>query len=585
MSTVALRFGATDDGLTAQFRRVSGLMSTFERESARVSKAAAGAFGGLNSELTRLAQVGTAVFAVKQVLDFADGLTKAAAQTGIAVESLQRLQFIAGQVGSSTDSITRSITRLQVTLVSAGEGSAQAAQALGRLGIPVQQFLDLAPDEQFQRVAQQIAAIENPAERAAAAVGLFGKGGAELLPVLVQTGEQLDTIQEQLAGLGGTVSEGAVVAVDDLGDALGRLKIGAVNLGTELLSLVAGPLTATLDTFNELVGSVRILAGGGGELERLNRQIDILSEARESIPLFFNFGYVDGGGLVLGKSELDKAIDDLLRKRNELAGGTSNALKFDDIQLDVPQPAIPDLSAPARPREATPEERRIAAENAGPATLNLLNEQFQLEQVATQAHLDALLAQYGTFGDFRVQQESAIGGALVALREEFGVQEINFEELKAASIADIQTSLATSGLQIATALFGQNKKVALAVAAINIGVGATEALKLPFPANLAAVAKVLAQGAQLTARIRSASIGGGGGFGGASGGGVSQTAGVENRPEAAGASERTGTQIFIQGYIGDRQVREMVDALRREIDRDVVIIPSNSRQAFELRGE
>jgi hypothetical protein len=585
VADVALRFGATDDGLTAQFRRVSNQLSNFERESNRVGTAVSGTFARLGSTIAGIAASG---FAVREVLQFADGLTKAAAQTGIAVESLQRLQFIAGQVGASTDSITRSITRLQVTLVSAGEGSAQAAQALGRLGIPVQDFINLAPDEQFQRVAQQLAGIQNPAERAAAAVGLFGRGGAELLPVLVQTGEQLETIQGQLSGLGGTVSESAVVAVDDLGDALGRLKIGAVGLGTELLALVAGPLTTTLDTFNELIGSVRILAGGGGELEQLNRQIDILSEARDSIPIFFNFGYVDSGGLVLGKSELDKALDDLIRKRDDLRNpARAPTVDLSNISADIPQPDIPDLSPRTQQRQPTPEELRNRAGLADTSPFNQLNvEQFELQEVANQAHLDRLLEQQRVYAQNIVLTGEESASALALLRQEYGIQEINFEELKSATIQDIQSSLALSGLQIATAIFGQNKKVAIAVAALNIAVGATEALKLPYPANILAVAKVLAQGAQLMSRIRSANIGSGGvgGVGGGAGGGV----GSSTEPAAAaapvGASERTGAQIYITGYIGDRQVREMVDALRKEMDRDVVIIPSSSRQAIELRG-
>jgi hypothetical protein len=582
VADVALRFAATDNGLDAQFRRVSGQLANFERESNRVGTAVTNSFARIGTAIAGIAVSG---FAIREVLQFADGLTKAAAQTGIAIEGLQRLQFIAGQVGSSTDAITRSIGRLQVTLVSAGEGSAEAAKALERLGIPVQDFISLAPQQQFEKVAKQIAGIKDPADRAATAIGLFGRGGAELLPVLAQTGEQLETIQGQLSGIGGVVSEEAVVAVDDLGDALGRLKTGTVNLGTELLSLVAGPLTTTLDTFNELIGSVRILTGGGGELERLDRQIDILSEARESIPIFFNFGYVDQGGLVLGKSELDKALQDLIRKRNELANGPKlPSVDVSGQTPDISAPDIPDFSAKAKPRDPTPAELRLQSLQDQPATLNLLNENFELEQVATQAHIDALIAQYGEFGNFRINQESVIGSALVALREQYGVQEIGFEELKAATIQDIQASLATSGLQIATALFGQNKKVALAVAAINIGVGATEALKLPFPANLAAVAKVIAQGAQLTQRIRSASIGGGGGFGGVSGGGVTASPEPAAAAAPAGATSNAATNVYISGFISRAVVDDLVEVLRGEGDRDVTLFGGNSRQALEFAG-
>jgi hypothetical protein len=122
------------------------------------------------------------------------------------------------------------------------------------------------------------------------------------------------------------------------------------------------------------------------------------------------------------------------------------------------------------------------------------------------------------------------------------------------------------------------------VAAINIGVGATEALKLPFPANLAAVAKVIAQGAQLTQRIRSANIGGGGGFGGVSSGGVGHPETPQRLRPSRGRRERSATNVYINGVVDRRVMDQLVTALRDEMDRDVVIIPGNSRQAIELRG-
>lgn len=590
MADVALRFGATDEGLTAQFRRVSQQLSTFERESSRVGQAISASFGKLGAVVGGITLIG----ATREVLNFADGLTKASAQTGIAVESLQRLQFIAGQVGSSTESIAKSVNRLQVTLVNAGEGSAQATEALSRLGIPIQEFLNLAPDKQFQRVAEQIAAIQNPAERTAAAISLGFKG--EVIPALVQTGEQLQVIQGQFSALGGEVSTTAVEAVDNLGDSLGRLKTASISLGTELLGLVSGPITDTIDGINGIIGSVRILAGGGGELERLNRQIDILTESRDSIPIFFNFGYVDQGGLVLGKSELDTAINELIAKRDELVNGTPAAgggsrgpstrkgLLRDLGDLSK-APKTGGATAPvASTRELTPEEKRAAADAKGPVGLDFSKDNFTLVEAANQAHIDELVRQWGEFASIRVEQQTVMGSALAALRQEYGIQEINFEELKAASITDIQASIATSGLQIATALFGQNKKVALAVAAINIGVGATEALKLPFPANLAAVAKVLAQGAQLTARIRSASIGGGGGFGGAVGSGsASPAAEPAAASAAAGATSKSATTIYISGFISRNVVDDLVTALRNEGDRDVTIFGSDSRQALDFQ--
>jgi hypothetical protein len=101
-----------------------------------------------------------------------------------------------------------------------------------------------------------------------------------------------------------------------------------------------------------------------------------------------------------------------------------------------------------------------------------------------------------------------------------------------AAVASVGTAAAStmsgnvqSILQSMSTLFTGSKKIALALAAVNIGIGLSEALKLPFPASLAALAKVGAEGARIMSGIQGASPGGGGGGfsrgGGGGGGSVS----------------------------------------------------------------
>lgn len=581
MSDVALRFGATDDGLTAQFRRVSNQLSNFEREAGRVGAGVSRAFTSLGA-----AVAGVSFAAItRQLIQFSEEIKGAAERTGISMSAIQRLGFVASQTGAELTSITKSVNRLQLSLVTAGEGSAQAEQALGRLGIPVQDFIRLAPDQQFERVAQRIASIEDPAQRAAAAIGLFGRSGADLLPTLLATGNELEKLDRAFVTIGGPVSDKAIKQVDQIGSSFGATALAAKSLGTELLAIISPVIVSGLDGLSTLLGSIRFAARGfkgDNEAVNLSNQIDDLTNKAIAFKNALN---------PEGRRRFKEISDEIAVLQRQLDAlnetGSFIAPKLTALSLDTSGIKAPSINGiPSGPREPTPEERRVAADAKMPYGFDFSAENFELAEVANQAHIDELVRQWGEFATIRVDQESVMGSALAALRQEYGVQEINFEELKSATITDIQASLATSGLQIATALFGQNKKVALAVAAINIAVAATEALKLPFPANLAAVAKVLAQGAQLTQRIRSTSIGGGGGFGGgaAGGGAVSQTTGADNRPVAEGASDRSATNIYITGYIGDRQVKEMIDRLRTEMDRDVVLIPANSRQAIELRG-
>ena len=581
MADVALRFGATDDGLTAQFRRVSSQLSNFERESTRVGAAATSAFSRLATVVAGVSFVAVG----RQLVQFAGELKDASERTGIAIDSIQRLNFIAGQTGAELGRVTGAVNRLQLSLVTAGEGSAQASQALSRLGIPVQDFINLAPDQQFERVATQIASIQDSAERTTTAIGLFGRSGADLLPTLLATGNELEKLDRLFVSIGGPVATDVVESVDQIGDSFDATLLAAKSFGTELLGLVSPAIIAGFDGLSTAIGALRFaFRGFEGENEaaNLSNQIDTLRGKAQAFQNALN----PEGRRRFG--ELSAEIEVLQRQLDALTEtGSFVAPRLQQVAVDLSNIVAPQINFPqaAGPAQPTPEELRNQAGLADTSPFNQLNvEQFELQEVANQAHLDRLLDQQRVYAESLVVVGEESASALAQLRQEYGVQEINFEELKSATIQDIQASLATSGLQIATALFGQNKKVALAVAAINIGVGATEALKLPFPANLAAVAKVIAQGAQLTQRIRSANIGGGGGFGGVSAGGVSASAESPAAAAPAGAQSNAATNIYINGFISRAVVDDLVDVLRSEGERDVTLFGSNSRQALEFSG-
>ena len=231
MSDVALRFGARDDGLNAQFIKTGKDLDALQGRVTRASTAISASFGTI---ATAAAAIGFGKL-IGDALEFADQLEAATARTGISVEGLQKLQLVAKTTSGDLGTITAAISRMQVQLSSVGEGSADAEKALARLHIPIGDFFALKPDEQFEKVAVAIANIDDPAKRTAAAVGIFGKSGAELLPVLISTGAELEKVSAQLVDMGGAVSKDAIDKVDDLpGECVDLVEDGGVGVATQI---------------------------------------------------------------------------------------------------------------------------------------------------------------------------------------------------------------------------------------------------------------------------------------------------------------------------------------------------------------
>ena len=577
MSDVALRFGARDDGLNAQFARMSRDLDTLQGKVSKTSSAIGASFRTIGAAA---AAIGLGKL-VGDSIQFADELQKASGRTGIAVEGLQRLQFIAAQTSGDIGSITSAINRMQNQLTLAGEGSDSAAKALARLQIPVSQFSALRPDEQFNRVAVAISQIPVPAERTAAAIGLFGRSGAELLPVLVSTGTELEKVSVQFDSIGGPVSEQAISKVDDLGDAFGRLKIATTNLSTELLALVAKPLTSAIDKIGQFLGGLRIAAVGGTDrIVNLTDRVEDLRGAIQGIESTSFFGFADKDRRAI--QEINAEIRELLFQQRELAGLNPSPIAkipgIDPSSVSLPSGVLDALARNQTVLDGGTAQQRRENGLSGPSpeVVRALEEK-DLLTVINQEKLDELIRQQQEHAIESMRIESEAAQFKADVRETFGLQEITFERAKNLTILGLVG-------QIFPALAAHNSKLAKIQQAIAIattiwdtGRAIMRAMaELPYPVNIGVAVGAAAMGAVQIAKIRATNYNAGsvsgtsaptvsGGRGGAA------SVPLVSQPEAP--KERGVRQINIYGDItGEASMRWLVDRLRKEIgDYDLVL--------------
>jgi len=178
------------------------------------------------------------VAAAKVFSDMGDSVAKMSARTGIGVESLSELGYAAEMSGTSMESFEKSVRTMQKTLVAAGGGSAAAVGALRKLGLTAADLDGLSPEQQFKLIADQLAKIEDPAARAVAAMDIFGKSGAELLPMMSAGAAGIEQLQQQARDLGLTMSTEDAKAAEAFNSAIGTLwkvlKMAAFTIGSAL---------------------------------------------------------------------------------------------------------------------------------------------------------------------------------------------------------------------------------------------------------------------------------------------------------------------------------------------------------------
>ena len=220
------------------------------------------AFGaGLRSVGIRMAGIGAAAVtslfgAARMFATVGDDLEEMSQRTGVSVEALSELGFAADIAGSDLETLETGIKHMQRAIVEAAGGSESAQQALAKLGLSAADLAGLSPDEQFKRMADGIARIEDPALRVAVAMQIFGRSGTKLIPLLAAGASGIEALQEQARRLGLTISAETAHDAAELNDALDSLwrvvKQGVFTIG--------GALAPTLKDLAERITRIVVSA-------------------------------------------------------------------------------------------------------------------------------------------------------------------------------------------------------------------------------------------------------------------------------------------------------------------------------------
>jgi hypothetical protein len=204
--------------------------------------------------------IGAVVSFVKDISAAADSLVKMHDKTGISIEGLQRFQAAGDDAGNTLEDITQAIVKMEDKLVG---GDKSALTALEHLGIRFADIKGLSPEAQFIAISDAIRKIQDPAEQVNIAIDLFGKAGANVLPVLKRG---FDDLKGSSVGM----SRDTVKALDDAGDATGRFwRAVKANLGEAVGDILTGTLSATRRLNSEFQAMVESAAAAAPKMAKV----------------------------------------------------------------------------------------------------------------------------------------------------------------------------------------------------------------------------------------------------------------------------------------------------------------------------
>ena len=164
-------------------------------------------------------------------------------KTGMSVEALGRLGFAAEQNGATLEDVSKGVINLNRTFAEASSGSKEATAAFARLGLSMAQLSGMTPEERFRAIVGALAAIPDPAVRAALAMQLFGKAGVQLLPMISDGTAGLDEMAAKAEELGIVMSTDSAKAANAFGSALTSMHRAVGAISNAIGSALAPTLT------------------------------------------------------------------------------------------------------------------------------------------------------------------------------------------------------------------------------------------------------------------------------------------------------------------------------------------------------
>lgn len=251
-------------------RRLGNSMQGLEGRIKNASLATNLLYTGLKS-LAAVAVTGGVVAMAKSAIDLADNMRDLSQRTGVGIETLGQFKVAAELSGTSLEGVAKGLTFLNKNMVAAATGTEAAAAAFRTVGVATTEADGTlrSADKVFLDVADRFAQLRDGPEKAALAIKIFGKAGAELIPILNLGSKE---IQRFGLGIGPDFADKADAFNDQLGLMKAQTTVLTVQIGSALLPVMSGlvsVVTQAITFVGNLAGEFYKAIGGAAGLQQV----------------------------------------------------------------------------------------------------------------------------------------------------------------------------------------------------------------------------------------------------------------------------------------------------------------------------
>jgi hypothetical protein len=392
---------ANASGMTAAVGKIKdsfndGMKAMLGFKGAMVAMAAATGFAAL----------------IKKSLESADELSKMSQKIGMSTESLSTLKYAAALADVSLDSLGTGLKKMSKNAADAADGTGEAKDSFKALGIQLKDNDGnlKKSDALLLELSSKFEGLSDGSEKTALAMKIFGRSGADMIPLLNMGSNEIKKLQDRARELGLELSTDAGRAAEEFNDRLTDLKAEAEGF----VRVIAVKM---LPGLNEYVQVVRlaykesgglmaawVALGGIGEAvfgTSLQGKIDALKKALE-------FPTVDP---FTGMTEDTEALKKELARLESLKASMDKADKkrFDDRRKrEEEEKEFRDAATAALRKKLEAASQADATEKLAKSTIQNMEKEASLNEGLTRIEKVRWEIANGQFKDFSNAQKAKV---------------------------------------------------------------------------------------------------------------------------------------------------------------------------------
>jgi hypothetical protein len=254
MGTVSIAVQAAMAGFESDMGRAARVaekeMRKVEREAkrmeAQVKRYATAAGVAIAGAMT------AAAVAIGRTIRQFDEMGKAASRMGVSVEALSRLEYAARLSDVSTETLSTSLRRLGQVQIEVMRGSKEQASLFRQLGVEAVNSAGglRDADKVLRDLSDRFATMPDSAEKTALAVKLFGRSGAELIPLLNLGSKGLEEYARRSDEVGYTLDRKTTDAAQRFNDKMTEVRMAVEGMWRQAMPPLIDKLDDMADTLN-----------------------------------------------------------------------------------------------------------------------------------------------------------------------------------------------------------------------------------------------------------------------------------------------------------------------------------------------